>query len=73
MTGRGQVGELVARLSEARGCDGARDALRRTLGDPSLEINSPPGHGTALLATIPCGLKGEVDDYGGGAPAGARS
>ena len=38
MTGRGQVGELVARLTEARGCDEARDALRRTLGDPSLDL-----------------------------------
>jgi hypothetical protein len=38
MTGRGRVGELVARLTEARGCDEARDALRRTRGDASLDL-----------------------------------
>jgi signal transduction histidine kinase len=36
--GRGALGELVGDLTEARDSDEAREALRRALGDPSLEL-----------------------------------
>jgi signal transduction histidine kinase len=38
MLGGGAVGELVAHLTAARGSGEAQEALRRALGDPSLEL-----------------------------------